>query len=101
MTAPVGEHTKMVRRHSIRFKKKQSRKYLKIICRDQRHSLAAASYAIYNTSRSGSCKLLRRTCFYEMKSLELSYVKLESQLELRSDSTSRAEFNTYWSSERS
>jgi hypothetical protein len=76
-----GSHTRMIRQAFQAVKKKQSKKYLKIIIGVAVICILVIAYAIYQHIRVSEQKELAESIFYEMKGIELQLSKLAELVE--------------------
>lgn len=88
-----GEHTKMVRQAFQVVKKKQSGKFVKIIAVIGIFAVIAAAYGIYQYFNTKKQKELAENIFYEMKSMEIEFSKLNELVEKSGDEQAIASLN--------
>ena len=77
----IGEHTRMIRQAFQAVKKKESKKYIKIISIAVFAALIAAGYSIYQQIKANEQKELAESIFYRMKEIEIQLSKLSPSSE--------------------
>ncbi len=77
----VGEHTRMIRQAFQAVKKKESKKYIKIIFIAVIVAVITAGYSIYQQIKAYEQKELAESIFYRMKEIEIQLSKLSANSE--------------------
>jgi pSer/pThr/pTyr-binding forkhead associated (FHA) protein len=72
----IGDHTRMIQQAFKVVKKKQSKRFLKIISIVVIFFIVAIAYSVYQHIKAGEQKKLAESIFYEMKGIELQLSKL-------------------------